>query len=251
MGLGVVRRTHHPPGDGVRRRTCSSDHSPGCRALIAGVLAPAMTQAHLVDRVSRRLGGLTRTWRFDRKATVCHSDFVGSRPASPASPNATAPRWRFAHRGPETAQEWRRRPIPLLPSAGGAPCPTISPSNEPSRGWMSSVVCGATPGCLPPRTGRATVVTVAASEQLTEPQRTRMQARGGCFADPAPQGVFSSTLDFRLTPVAGAKDSRLFSTAGLRNGFRRGHGAHNVARNAPPPRQALHHECEGGVLLYM
>ena len=117
-----------------------------------GVLAPAMTQAHLVDRVSRRLGGLTRTWRYDRKATVCHSDFVGSRPASPASPNATAPRWRFAHRGPETAQEWRRRPIPLLPSAGGAPCPTISPSNEPSRGWMSSVVCGATPGCLPPRT---------------------------------------------------------------------------------------------------
>lgn len=105
---------------------------------------------------------------------------------------------------------------------------------------------------LPPTAnGRATVVTVAASEQLTEPQRTRMQARGGCFADPAPQGVFSSTLDFRLTPVAGAKDSRLFSTAGLRNGFRRGHGAHNVARNAPPPRQALHHECEDGVLLYM
>jgi len=121
------------------------------RALVRGP-GTGHDPAHLVDRVSRRLGGLTRTWRFDRKATVCHSDFVGSRPASPASPNATAPRWRFAHRGPETAQEWRRRPIPLLPSAGGAPCPTISPSNEPSRGWMSSVVCGATPGCLPPRT---------------------------------------------------------------------------------------------------
>lgn len=41
------------------------------------VLAPAMTQPHLVeglDRVSRRLGGVTRCWRFDRMATVCHPD---------------------------------------------------------------------------------------------------------------------------------------------------------------------------------
>jgi transposase len=38
-------------------------------------LAPAMTQPHLVDgldRVSRKLGGLTHAWRFDRMATVCH-----------------------------------------------------------------------------------------------------------------------------------------------------------------------------------
>ena len=42
-----------------------------------GVLAPAMTQPHLVeglDRVSRRLGGVTRRWRFDRMATVCHPE---------------------------------------------------------------------------------------------------------------------------------------------------------------------------------
>lgn len=42
-----------------------------------GVLAPAMTQPHLVDgldRVSRKLGGLTRSWRFDRMATVCHPE---------------------------------------------------------------------------------------------------------------------------------------------------------------------------------
>ena len=42
-----------------------------------GILAPAMTQPHLVDgldRVSRRLGGVTRVWRFDRMATVCHPD---------------------------------------------------------------------------------------------------------------------------------------------------------------------------------
>lgn len=47
------------------------------RALARGVLAPAMTQPHLVDgldRICRRLGGLTRTWRSDRMATVCHPD---------------------------------------------------------------------------------------------------------------------------------------------------------------------------------
>lgn len=41
------------------------------------VLAPAMDQAQLVnglDRVSRALGGVTKSWRFDRMATVCHPD---------------------------------------------------------------------------------------------------------------------------------------------------------------------------------
>jgi hypothetical protein len=36
-----------------------------------------MDQPHLVeglDRVSRALGGVTRSWRFDRMATVCHPD---------------------------------------------------------------------------------------------------------------------------------------------------------------------------------
>jgi transposase len=40
-----------------------------------GVLAPSMEQARLVDgldRVSRALGGVTKVWRFDRMATVCH-----------------------------------------------------------------------------------------------------------------------------------------------------------------------------------
>ena len=42
-----------------------------------GVLAPATTQPHLIDgldRICRKLGGLTHTWRFDRMATVCHPD---------------------------------------------------------------------------------------------------------------------------------------------------------------------------------
>jgi transposase len=42
-----------------------------------GVLSPSMDQPHLVDaldRISRALGGVTRAWRFDRMATVCHPD---------------------------------------------------------------------------------------------------------------------------------------------------------------------------------
>ena len=41
------------------------------------VLAPGMDQPHLIDaldRITRALGGLTDTWRFDRMATVCHPD---------------------------------------------------------------------------------------------------------------------------------------------------------------------------------
>jgi transposase len=48
--------------------------SLACSSRWRAVLAPAMTQPHLVDgldRVSRKLGGLTHTWRFDRMATVC------------------------------------------------------------------------------------------------------------------------------------------------------------------------------------
>ena len=40
-----------------------------------GVLAESKDQPHVIDgldRVSRQLGGLTRDWRFDRMATVCH-----------------------------------------------------------------------------------------------------------------------------------------------------------------------------------
>ena len=41
------------------------------------VLSQSMDQPHLVDgldRVSRALGGVTHSWRFDRMATVCHPD---------------------------------------------------------------------------------------------------------------------------------------------------------------------------------
>lgn len=40
-----------------------------------GQLAESKDQAHTIDaldQITRRLGGLTRVWRFDRMATVCH-----------------------------------------------------------------------------------------------------------------------------------------------------------------------------------
>lgn len=40
-----------------------------------GVLLESEDQAHLIagiDRITRALGGVTRSWRFDRMATVCH-----------------------------------------------------------------------------------------------------------------------------------------------------------------------------------
>ncbi|ATD70299.1 MULTISPECIES: Mu transposase domain-containing protein [Gordonia] len=48
-----------------------------CSGKWRGVLAPAMTQPHVVDgldRISRGLGGISRVWRFDRMATVCHPE---------------------------------------------------------------------------------------------------------------------------------------------------------------------------------
>jgi transposase len=42
-----------------------------------GVLAESTDQPHLIDALHRTcvgLGGLTRTWRFDRMATVCHPE---------------------------------------------------------------------------------------------------------------------------------------------------------------------------------
>ena len=81
----------HPPGEETQFDWLELPGPPpgwGCGAhahLLAGalpasgrwrgVLAEAEDFAHLaeaLDQVARRLGGLTRRWRFDRMATVCH-----------------------------------------------------------------------------------------------------------------------------------------------------------------------------------
>jgi transposase len=51
--------------------------SLACSSRWRGYLSASMDQPHLVeglDRISRALGGVTRSWRFDRMATVCHPD---------------------------------------------------------------------------------------------------------------------------------------------------------------------------------
>ena len=51
--------------------------SLACSGRWRGFLSASMDQPHLVeglDRISRALGGVTRSWRFDRMATVCHPD---------------------------------------------------------------------------------------------------------------------------------------------------------------------------------
>jgi transposase len=48
-----------------------------CSGKWRGMLAPNMTQPQVVaglDRVCRGLGGVSRVWRFDRMATVCHPE---------------------------------------------------------------------------------------------------------------------------------------------------------------------------------
>lgn len=74
-GIGLIYPTRPRRGAGVRPHTCwgALTHSGRWRGYLAG----DMTQPTLIDgldRISRKHGGLTRVWRFDRMATVCHPD---------------------------------------------------------------------------------------------------------------------------------------------------------------------------------
>jgi transposase len=71
--VGLARAARPAPGwGGAPPRTCWSAR---CRRRAAGVACCWRPRTwHLVDgldRVARRLGGLTRRWRFDRMATFC------------------------------------------------------------------------------------------------------------------------------------------------------------------------------------
>ena len=91
-----------------------------------------------LDRIAAPWVGLTRVWRFDRMATVVH----------PATGKVTAVlrrgretlrgAGRSAHRGAGTAKVWSRRPTTPRRNAGGAPCPTMSPSRRPKPRWTRS-----------------------------------------------------------------------------------------------------------------
>jgi hypothetical protein len=88
-----------------------------------GWLSPCTEQSHLVeglDRVVRALGGVTRSWRFDRMATVCDpgsgrvsASFAGVAKYYGASVAIAPP-------GAATVKAWWRRRISLRRNAGGA-----------------------------------------------------------------------------------------------------------------------------------
>ena len=74
-GTGSISRTRPPRGGGGRPRRCSSARSR-TPAEWRGRLAESKDQPHMIDALDRgrraRSAGLTRVWRFDRMATVCH-----------------------------------------------------------------------------------------------------------------------------------------------------------------------------------
>jgi len=134
-----------------------------------GMLSEATDQPQLIDaqhQVVVRLGGLTRVWRFDRMATVVHPA-SGKVTASYAAVATTMGcRSNRAHRGGATARVWSRRPTTPRRNAGGAPCPTTSPSPTRRPGWTSSAPPKAMPARVDVDGNRCTVADLAANERL-------------------------------------------------------------------------------------
>ena len=86
-----------------------------------------MDQPHLVeglDRVSRGLGGVTRQWRFDRMATVCHPGIGRVTATFAGVAKHYGVMSRSARPGPGTAKAWWRRSTTPRRNAGGGPWPT-------------------------------------------------------------------------------------------------------------------------------
>jgi transposase len=135
-----------------------------------GVLAESIDQPHLIDalhRVCAGLGGLTRTWRFDRMATVCH----------PGSGRITASFAAVAkHYGVSVA---------ICPARRGNRKGVVEKANHTAaQRWWRTLADDTTPEqaqasldrwCLsrgdtrmrPTADGKSTVATVAATEPLT------------------------------------------------------------------------------------
>jgi hypothetical protein len=119
-------------------------HSGGWR----GTLAESEEQPYLVASlhgVCERLGGVTRRWRFDRMAAVCHSG-TGYLTASFAE---AAKHYGVVvdvcrHGGAGARAWWNRRTTPRR-SGGGGRCPMTSPRRRPRPGWMRGAPGSATP----------------------------------------------------------------------------------------------------------
>jgi hypothetical protein len=72
-GTGWISRTRHPRGGGARPRRCSSARSRTRASGAAGSRNRRISRTPSTRSTrSPALGGVTRVWRFDRMATVCH-----------------------------------------------------------------------------------------------------------------------------------------------------------------------------------
>ncbi|MGH9062111.1 MAG: hypothetical protein ACRDZY_21725, partial [Acidimicrobiales bacterium] len=113
-----------------------------------GVLAESEDQPHLIeglDGVLRRLGGVTRFWRFDRMATVCHpgSGRVTASFAAVARHYCAGVRICPSRRGQRKGVV--EKPTTPRRSAGGAPWPMSAPRRRPRPTWTGSAPGSATP----------------------------------------------------------------------------------------------------------
>ena len=122
-----------PPAWGWGRSAHLLVGSLACSGRWRAVLSPSMDKPHLIeglDRVTRALGGVTHSWRFDRMATVCHPDTGRVTASLPGSRSTTGCRWRSARRARGIARGWWRRSTTPPRNAGGGPWPTSSASRR-------------------------------------------------------------------------------------------------------------------------
>ena len=137
-----------------------------------GYLAPAMTRPQVIagiDRITRRLGGVTKSWRFDRMATVCHpstgaltAEFAGVAKYYGVSVDVCPPRRGnrkgVVEKSNHTAAQrwWRTLPDETTPEQAQTSCDTFCRTRSDAR-------------MRPTSDGRASVITVAAREPLSAP----------------------------------------------------------------------------------
>ena len=150
-----------------------------------GYLAPDMTRPQVIaglDRITRRLGGVTKKWRFDRMATVCHpatgaltAEFAGVAKHYGVSVAVCPPRRGnrkgLVEKANHTAAQrwWRTLPDDMSVTEAQASCDTFCRTRSDVRMRRT-------------KEGRANVATVAAREPLSAPtatgSSTRPRARG-------------------------------------------------------------------------
>lgn len=137
-----------------------------------GYLAPDMTRPQVIagiDRITRNLGGVTKSWRFDRMATVCYpstgaltAEFAGVAKYYGVSVDVCPPRRGnrkgVVEKSNHTAAQrwWRTLPDETTPEQAQDSCDTFCRTRSDTR--MRDTAGG-----------RATVATVAAREPLSVP----------------------------------------------------------------------------------